>query len=199
MSTPILTITGPTCSGKTTLLKALLASGRFIQLVGFTTRAPRDGEVDGVDYTFLSVDEAKQKIESDEVADSVFYNGNYYGVLLSEVEKAAATGKIPAVVLEPNGVSQFWERFGEDCVSVFLIGDPTTLTRRFLARFKDDKSADVGYYTQRLMNMYGELEQWTAPAKLRNYERVYQSCDEKTLPEILTDIHALFPTASKDN
>ncbi len=82
-----LVVSGPSGTGKSTLIHHLLGKygGKIHFSISATTRKPRIGEKDGVDYFFLSHDEFKKKIEEDEFLEWQEVHGNYYGTLKSEV------------------------------------------------------------------------------------------------------------------
>jgi guanylate kinase len=113
----VLVITGPSGVGKGTLIRLLLA--RFPQMklsVSATTREPRPGEVNGVDYHFLSPEEFEAKVEADEFLEWAEYAGNRYGTLRSELERDAH----PLVLeIEVQGARQVRARV-RDAVSVFI-------------------------------------------------------------------------------
>jgi len=85
-------VSAPSGTGKTTLCENLRATPDFIYSVSCTTRAPRPGEEDGVDYHFLTKDEFLAKIEHGEMLEYAFVVGNYYGTLKSTVKEALAAG-----------------------------------------------------------------------------------------------------------
>jgi guanylate kinase len=96
MSTPILVITGPSGVGKGTLIKGLLERVPGVQLaVSATTRRPREGEVNGVDYHFLSEEDFDRRVAAGEFVEHAEYAGNRYGTLKSELSRPAR-----AIVLE---------------------------------------------------------------------------------------------------
>ena len=113
----VLVITGPSGVGKGTLIRLLL--DRFPRMalsVSATTRAPRPGEEEGVDYHFLSPEVFQQKIDAGEFLEWAEYAGNRYGTLRSELERDAH----PLVLeIELQGARQVRERVGE-AVSVFI-------------------------------------------------------------------------------
>ena len=86
----IFVISGPAGSGKGTVVKLLR---EMIPTLGFsvsaTTRAPRPGEVDGVNYHFISREDFKNLIENGMVLEYTEYCGNFYGTLKSEAEKVS--------------------------------------------------------------------------------------------------------------
>ena len=90
MTTPILVITGPSGVGKGTLIKGLLELMPGLELaVSATTRRPREGEVNGRDYHFLSDDEFEKRVQNGEFVEHATYAGNRYGTLRSELERPA--------------------------------------------------------------------------------------------------------------
>ena len=76
---------GPSASGKTSIAKELIKNYNFKKFVTNTTRAMRQGEVDGEDYHFISVDEFIKKKDNNELIEYVNYNNNYYGTSIEEV------------------------------------------------------------------------------------------------------------------
>ena len=90
MTTPILVITGPSGVGKGTLIKGLLERVPGLELaVSATTRRPRDGEVNGVDYHFLSESDFDRRAAAGEFVEHAEYAGNRYGTLRSELSRPA--------------------------------------------------------------------------------------------------------------
>ncbi|MET0614194.1 MAG: guanylate kinase [Thermoleophilaceae bacterium] len=87
---PILVITGPSGVGKGTLIKRLLERVPGLELaVSATTREPRPGEVNGVDYHFLSQADFDRRVEGGEFLEHAVYAGNSYGTVWSELERPA--------------------------------------------------------------------------------------------------------------
>jgi guanylate kinase len=113
----IVVITGPSGVGKGTLIRLLLDRFPRMKLsVSATTRDPRPGEQDGVDYHFLSQDEFQERIDRDEFLEWAEYAGNRYGTLRSELERDAH----PLVLeIEVQGARQVRARV-RDAVSVFI-------------------------------------------------------------------------------
>jgi guanylate kinase len=112
-----LVITGPSGVGKGTLIRLLL--DRFPRMalsVSATTRDPRPGEEDGVDYRFLSPEEFRRRIDAGEFLEWAEYAGHRYGTLKSELERDAD----PLVLeIEVQGARQVRERVPE-ATSVFI-------------------------------------------------------------------------------
>jgi guanylate kinase len=90
VSTPILVITGPSGVGKGTLIKGLLERVPGLELaVSATTRKPRAGEVNGVDYHYLSAEDFDRRVAAGEFVEYAEYAGNRYGTLKSELTRPA--------------------------------------------------------------------------------------------------------------
>src|SRR5919109_2429103 len=90
MKTPILVITGPSGVGKGTLIKGLLERVPGLELaVSATTRKPRDGEVNGVDYHFLSQEDFDRRVAAGEFVEHAIYAGHSYGTLRTELKRPA--------------------------------------------------------------------------------------------------------------
>lgn len=168
-NTPILvTLTGPSCSGKSTLEKLLKGRG-FTSLISVTTRKPRAGEVDGVSYYFLDHDEFAALERAGELVEQVEFNGNRYGVTKSEMNRAYETGMQVVVVVDPHGAfqyRQYVERRPEwKILSLFVNAPPETIARRFLDRFRQDIEAgnckSLESYPSRLAEMMTTEREWT--------------------------------------
>ena len=103
----LVTLTAPTCSGKTYLIEHLERLG-MNRIVGFTTRAPRAGEVHGRDYYFISKEEAARLEADGLLAETAEFRGNRYGVTHEEMEaKVARSDMPPVVILEPQGLESY--------------------------------------------------------------------------------------------
>jgi len=101
----LVTLTAPTCAGKSYLLEALVDRLGFTRLVSTTDRTPRDGEVEGVHYFFISTEQSKQMEAEGKFAELVTYNGTRYGVMHEEMRKKVSTSlPPPIVILEPKGL-----------------------------------------------------------------------------------------------
>lgn len=117
----IFVISGPSGSGKNTVYDGLREkSDNITQTVSVTTRAPRDGEVDGRDYYFVTEKEFLARVANDEFIEYVNYGKNYYGTLKSEVLRLTEEGKTVILVIEVNGALNIKKAFPETC-SVFII------------------------------------------------------------------------------
>ena len=116
----LLVVSGPAGSGKGTVNSLLVGTGDFVYSVSATTRAPRPGEVDGVNYRFISTDEFERRIRDGEMLEYTRYCGNYYGTPKKETEETLAAGKNLILEIEVEGASNV-KRIYPDAVLVMLL------------------------------------------------------------------------------
>lgn len=117
----LMVISGPSGTGKGTLVKHLLKRNNNIQLsVSATTRDPRPGEVDEVNYFFLTKDDFEKKLENGEFLEHAEVYGNYYGTPKAFVEKQLKKGNNVLLEIDILGAMQIREKF-EEAVFLFII------------------------------------------------------------------------------
>lgn len=128
-------LSGPSGSGKGTVLKEVLRkSDRIVYSVSATSRSPRAGEVDGINYYFKSREEFETLIKADAFIEYTETYGNYYGTLKSEVEKAIENGKNIILEIDPVGARNVRAHY-PDAVLMFLVApDLEVLSSRLSGR-----------------------------------------------------------------
>lgn len=128
-------LSGPSGSGKGTVLKEVLRkSDRIVYSVSATSRSPRAGEVDGINYYFKSREEFETLIKADAFIEYTETYGNYYGTLKSEVEKAIQNGKNIILEIDPVGARNVRAHY-PDAVLMFLVApDLEVLSSRLSGR-----------------------------------------------------------------
>jgi len=134
----LMIISGPSGSGKGTVVKKLLPSEKCALSVSVTTRAKRQGEVDGKDYFFRTEEEFRQMVEDNELLEHASFVGNLYGTPRFYVEEQINAGKTVFLEIEVNGALQVQEKI-PDCVLVFLMPPSMKeLKRRLVKRNTED-------------------------------------------------------------
>jgi guanylate kinase len=135
----VFVITGPSGVGKGTLIRGLMERHPQLELsVSATTRAPRPGEADGVDYHFLSREEFDKRVAEEEFVEHADYAGRSYGTLRSELEARVQDGTPVVLEIEVQGARQVRAAMPE-AVQVF-IAPPSldALRTRLIGRGTDD-------------------------------------------------------------
>ena len=104
----LIVLSGPSGVGKGTVRKALfeLEGHDLVYSISMTTRQPREGEVDGVDYYFVSREEFIQRIEDGKFIEYAEFVGNYYGTPKDKVDEQIANGKEVVLEIEVQGALQ---------------------------------------------------------------------------------------------
>ena len=128
-------LSGPSGSVKGTVLQEVLRkSDRIVYSVSATSRSPRAGEVDGINYYFKSREEFETLIKADAFIEYTETYGNYYGTLKSEVEKAIVNGKNIILEIDPVGARNVRAHY-PDAVLMFLVApDLEVLSSRLSGR-----------------------------------------------------------------
>lgn len=116
----LIIFSGPSGSGKGTIMKSLLASRDDTVLsVSMTTRAPRPGEIDGYHYHFVSHEEFQKTIEEDGFLEYAEYNGNFYGTPEAPIRRLLNEGKNVMLEIEVQGAEKVMDH-RSDVVSIFI-------------------------------------------------------------------------------
>ncbi len=163
---PIITVTGPTCSGKTTFVHQLMDTKfehglRFGEIISHTTRAPRPGEIDGKHYYFVSREKFLDMRIRDEFAEIVDFNGEYYATSARSIQNSFEGYQIPIVIVEPFGAEQYQKYCTEHhllCISVFMDVDHHIAVKRFLNR--DLINVATEKFLSRLDTIYNVEQGW---------------------------------------
>ncbi len=135
----ILVLSGPSGSGKSSLIGVIKEHiGDHYFSISSTTRAARDGEIDGVHYHFLDEKRFKQEIEDDQFLEYAFVHGNYYGTSIAPVKQALKDGKLVIFDIDVQGADAVKHRMGDITTSVFITTPSlSTLKKRLSSRGTD--------------------------------------------------------------
>lgn len=166
VSPVLLLVTAPSGVGKTTVGSGLLASvPGLVRAITCTTRAPRTGERDGVDYHFLTPADFTHRLEAGEFLEHAEVYGNRYGTLRSEVLRRLDAGSDVLLTVDVQGAETIRtrarsgsdERLGRSLVSVFIMPSSLAeLERRLRGRGQDAEEV----VARRLGVARSEMEAW---------------------------------------
>lgn len=143
MAARVFVITGPSGVGKGTLIRDLRGRVPGLELsVSATTRDPRQGEEDSVDYHFLSGEDFAERAEAGDFLEHATFSGNRYGTLRSEIERTLKAGSSVVLEIEVQGARQVRAAMGEEAVLIFIAPpDPAVLRERLSGRGTDSEEA----------------------------------------------------------
>jgi len=135
----VLVLSGPSGAGKSSLINKISDEiGDYYFSISTTTRPMRNGEVEGVDYHFVSEEEFQKDIEDDNFLEYALVHGNYYGTSLKPVREALHEGKLVVFDIDVQGNTAVKNRLGDITTSVFIT--PPTLSE--LKRRLENRSTD---------------------------------------------------------
>ncbi len=137
----ILVLSGPSGAGKSSLINKIFNDiGSIYFSISTTTRAKREGEIEGIHYHFVSQEEFKREIDEELFLEYALVHGNYYGTSLSPVKKALKEGKLVIFDIDVQGHDAVQNRLADITTSVFIT-TPTLdeLKKRLLNRSTDSE------------------------------------------------------------
>ena len=136
-------VSAPSGSGKTTLCKALLKHYPDIGYsISTTTRKPRKGEKDGIDYHFMEKGEFLVKLESHCWAEWALVHDHYYGTSAAFLDETLASGKDILLDIDVQGTRQILERY-PDAVTIFIMSPSLDVLRERLEKRGTDSSETI--------------------------------------------------------
>jgi len=168
----LLVLSSPSGAGKTTLARRLIkADASLAMSVSLTTRAPRQGEVDGRDYIFIEPQEFERRRRAGELIEWAEVHGNFYATPKAPVLAALAGGHDMLFDIDWQGAQQLKAQLDADMVGVFILPpDGATLERRLQARAQDSPAV----VERRLAAAATEIAHW------RDYDYVIVNADLAT-------------------
>ena len=151
----ILILSGPSGCGKSTLLKYIYQNiSNYYFSISTTTRSPREGEKDGVDYFFVSKEEFEKDIEAGNFLEYAKVHDNYYGTSLKPIKDALSKGKLVIFDIDVQGHDIVREKLNDIVTSVFI----TTASLKVLENRLTSRNSDsLDVIQKRLINAKSEI------------------------------------------
>jgi guanylate kinase len=172
-------VSAPSGAGKTTLCReARVRVPDLTYSVSYTTRAPRPGEVDGVDFHFVGEDEFRRGRAAGEFAEWAAVHGNLYGTHARRLEDALATGRDALLDIDTQGAAQLRARYPA-AVLVFIVAPSLAELEQRLRERRSDAEAEI---RRRLQRAREEIVLW------REYHYLIVNRDLKEAVDQLTAI-----------
>lgn len=175
----LVVVSSPSGGGKGTLIRrALKAVPNLGYSISFTTRAPREGEIDGHDYFFVSVEKFKSMIEANGFLEWAIVHGNYYGTSHAQIENERLAGRDIILEIDVQGAASV-RRLARDAVSVFILPPSFEILRERLVGRGSERSDDLSL---RLRNSRGEVELY------REFQYIIINDDAEKAAKLLASI-----------
>jgi guanylate kinase len=131
-------ISGPSGSGKTSICNELTKNPKVKQSISYTTRKPRDGEREGVDYCFVEKSEFERLVKEDKFIEYAEYCGHLYGTPIGPINEVTDDKKIFLLTIDVKGAMQIMKK-RPDAVYIFIMApDDETLKLRLKNRLTED-------------------------------------------------------------
>lgn len=175
-------LSAPSGCGKDTVFKSLKGiRDDVVESVSATTRAPREDEVDGVNYFFMSKDEFEDLINNDGLIEYANYGGNYYGTPVKGVNDAIKNDKICFLIIEVEGAKNV-KRLYPDALSVFLLPPSIEVLEYRLHKRNTDNEEDIKKRLEIAINEISQKDTY-------DYQLINDDLDEcvNNLNKIISD------------
>ena len=172
-------VSAPSGAGKTTLCREIrLRLPDLAYSVSVTTRPPRPGEMDGVDFRFVGVPEFQAMLARGELAEWATVHGNLYGTRARSLEEALATGRDVLLDIDTQGAAQLRARYS-DAVLIFILAPSVKELEQRLRERRSDADVEI---ERRLVRAREEIALW------RRYDYLIVNRDVKEAMEQLESI-----------
>ncbi|MEM7008194.1 MAG: guanylate kinase [Thermodesulfobacteriota bacterium] len=174
-------VSGPSGGGKTTLAKSMLHKLDNLRFsVSCTTRKPREDEIDGKDYKFISKDEFEDMVTNNKFVEHALVHGNYYGTPLSEFDAAQKIGVDLLLDIDVQGAAQIKRNY-PDAVFCFVLPPSIAILKERLVERNSNGEIDINRRLER-------AKEEVAPSILEEYDYIIINDD---LDEALDAMHSI--------
>lgn len=138
----LIILSAPSGCGKTTVSSHLIEDPMITKSVSATTRAPRPGEKDGIDYFFISNHEFQKKISENKFVEYAEYHNNFYGTPIGPIKESLLQGLSCLLIIEVKGALQIKQKY-PDSISIFLLPPSIEVLKSRLIGRDTDASHDI--------------------------------------------------------
>ena len=167
---------GPSASGKTSIAKELIEKHHFKKFITNTTRAMRVGEVNDVDYHFISKEEFLKKEKDNKLIEYTLYNGNLYGTSIEDV----SDDKV--LIVDINGANKFYEKVKDEVMIFYITCSLDIIKERMISRGDSKESIKARLA---LDKEYFDI------SKLHHYDYIINT-DNDSIEQIALDVVAKY-------
>jgi guanylate kinase len=161
----VLIISGPSGAGKSTICKCVMSNdSNLVFSISCTTRQPRKGEIDGIDYNFVSIEKFESLISNDAFIEYANVHGNYYGTLKSEIYRRIENGQDVLLDIDVQGALKIKESAADDemlkkCTEYVFVAPPNGQVLE--ARLRGRQTDAENVIQKRLANSLKEIEMFS--------------------------------------
>lgn len=157
----LIVVSSPSGAGKTSVCREILKNNDSIQIsISATTRKPRQNEVNGVDYNFISRDDFQKKIQDSQFLEYAEVFDNFYGSLSKDVEKITKSKKDVLFDIDWQGTQQLYQSKPNNLVSIFILPPSKDEIENRLRQRKVDSGDDESIINQRMSKFKDEISHW---------------------------------------
>lgn len=182
-----LVLSAPSGAGKTTIARRLLQkNSNFSISISCTTRSPRENEVNGQDYYFLTKKEFLKKVDRGEMLEWAEVHGNYYGTSISEIERLSEDEKDIIFDIDIQGGMNIKKKYPKSTVLVFILTSSRSELKRRLINRGTETEKDI---EKRLKNAQNEVN-----IAMKNYEYFVVN---KQIEKSVMDIESIISSQKK--
>jgi guanylate kinase len=191
MNKLMLILSGPSGSGKSSLTKKLFkVLDKYYFSISTTTREPREGEKDGIDYYFTTKENFLKDIKNDCFLEYAQIHGNYYGTAKKPIQKAQEDGKLVIFDIDVQGQKQIVAKMNEFCISVFIT---TSTIQELRVRLENRNTDSKEVIDKRIINAQDEM------SHIKNYDYLLINDDLDKTFQNLKNIVNIMPLIVKQN
>ncbi len=157
----IIILSAPSGGGKSSVVKALLKSEKDAVLsISATTRKPRENEIEGKDYFFISQEAFDKKLKNDEFLETTEIYGNSYGTLKKFVEENLKSGKNILFDIDHVGAANLKHKLGDLALSIFLVPPSLEELKKRLEKRNQDSSSQISERLGLASEIIGEADKY---------------------------------------